>query len=83
MIIKLLTKGINHKSFYQTRIGKLPIEWKISTIGSKCRVGTGGTPSRRQPEYFEGNIPWVKTTPLGRAENTYAIFGELRTAYCT
>lgn len=61
---KLLTKGIGHKSFYQTNIGEIPLEWKVSTIGSECKVGTGGTPSRRKPEYFEGNIPWVKTTEI-------------------
>jgi type I restriction enzyme S subunit len=61
---KLLTKGIGHKFFCQTSIGEMPVEWKVSTIGSECKVGSGGTPSRRKPEYFEGNIPWVKTTEL-------------------
>jgi restriction endonuclease S subunit len=29
-----------------------------------CRIGSGGTPSRRRPDYFDGGIPWVKTTEV-------------------
>jgi type I restriction enzyme S subunit len=32
-----------------------------SKIGEIARVKTGGTPSRKKPKYFSGNIPWVKT----------------------
>lgn len=33
-------------------------------LSELCRVGSGGTPSRKHPEYFGGNIPWVKTTEV-------------------
>ena len=29
------------------------------TLGEKCRLMGGGTPSRKTPEFFQGNIPWV------------------------
>ncbi|MFI5926379.1 restriction endonuclease subunit S [Micromonospora sp. NPDC051543] len=29
-----------------------------------CQIGSGGTPSRRRPDYFGGDIPWVKTTEV-------------------
>lgn len=29
-----------------------------------CEIGSGGTPSRRNPSYFGGDIPWVKTTEV-------------------
>lgn len=37
-------------------------DWSMDEIGGLYKVTTGGTPSRRQPEYFRnGTIPWVKT----------------------
>ena len=35
--------------------------WKKSVIGQCCKVGSGGTPNRKNPEYYQGTIPWIKT----------------------
>ena len=32
------------------------------------KIGTGGTPSRKKPEYYGGNTSWVKTTEV---QNSY------------
>jgi len=61
---ELLTKGIGHKEFRDTDIGTIPRQWKASTVGRECIVGTGGTPSRKHAEYFGGSIPWVKSTEV-------------------
>lgn len=61
---QLLTKGIGHKKFKEISLGKIPFEWKSSILGEHSKVGTGGTPSRNNEEYFQGNIPWVKTTEI-------------------
>lgn len=61
---RLLTKGLKHTNYHQTEIGRVPVEWKISTIGKEFKLGTGGTPSRNNPSYFKGNIPWIKTTEI-------------------
>lgn len=39
-------------------------KWPVEKIGSTIEVGTGGTPSRSNVEYFNGDIPWVKSTEL-------------------
>jgi restriction endonuclease S subunit len=43
-----------------------PNTFKFETkpLGEICQTGTGGTPSRKRPEYFGGGIPWVKTTEV-------------------
>jgi type I restriction enzyme S subunit len=33
----------------------------VSKISKICAVSSGGTPSRSKPEYYNGNIPWIKT----------------------
>lgn len=55
-----------HKAFNgQLKIDneELSIEdWEDTTIGECCRLGSGGTPSKSHPEYYEnGDIPWLKT----------------------
>lgn len=35
--------------------------WETKPIGDVFRVVTGGTPSRNSSEYWNGDIPWVKT----------------------
>ena len=40
-------------------------EWKKLSLGELGTWGSGGTPSRANPDYFKGSIPWVKTGELG------------------
>lgn len=35
--------------------------WEDATLGRICNIGSGGTPSRTRPQFYEGDIPWVKT----------------------
>ncbi|MGC9123919.1 MAG: restriction endonuclease subunit S [Thermoplasmata archaeon] len=58
---ELLTKGIGHKEFKDTEIGRIPKEWevnKLSDIVIKAKMG--GTPRRDISEYWNGEIPFVK-----------------------
>src|SRR6187399_1338692 len=43
----------------------LPAGWTSATLEQVALWGSGGTPSRQKPEFFSGNIPWVKTGELG------------------
>ncbi|MCB9294900.1 MAG: restriction endonuclease subunit S [Lewinellaceae bacterium] len=43
--------------------------WVTVKIGEIIKVTSGGTPSRKKPEYYNnGNIPWVKTGDLKEKE---------------
>ncbi len=40
-------------------------EWKEYNIGELCsRVCSGGTPSSKHQEYYDGNIPWLNTKEI-------------------
>lgn len=41
------------------------MSWRYLKIEDFCSTGSGGTPSRSKPEYYEGgNIPWIKSGDL-------------------
>ena len=45
--------------------GKLPKGWELTTFGELYNTGSGGTPSRKRPEFFVGgSIDWVKSQEL-------------------
>lgn len=43
-------------------------KWALVRLGDVVTWSSGGTPSRKHPEYYSGDIPWVKT---GELNNTY------------
>ncbi len=46
-------------------LGDIPKDWEVTTFGELYNTGSGGTPSRSRPEYFEnGTIDWVKSKEL-------------------
>jgi type I restriction enzyme S subunit len=42
----------------------LPLNWSLVKIGDVCKTTSGGTPSRKNPKYYDGKIPWVKSGEL-------------------
>jgi type I restriction enzyme S subunit len=44
----------------------------MKTLGEIFEIGSGGTPSKTHPEYYDGNIPWVKTGDL-KDEYLYSV----------
>lgn len=39
-------------------------EWKTTRLDDLCSTYSGGTPSRSNPEYYNGNIKWIKSGEL-------------------
>ena len=50
---------------------QVPEGWELKTIEDVCStISSGGTPDRGNPDYFNGNIPWVK---MGDLKSDYII----------
>lgn len=47
---------------------EVPGNWCWTYLKDIAQWGSGGTPSRKNPAYYDGNIPWVKT---GELEDDY------------
>lgn len=43
---------------------RVPGNWCWTTLGTVAQWGSGGTPSRKNSEYYKGNILWIKTGEL-------------------
>lgn len=41
--------------------GEMPTDWKIVKLGSICNCALGGTPSRKNDSYWNGDIPWINS----------------------
>jgi type I restriction enzyme S subunit len=45
-------------------VNGVPEGWTKGVVSDFYITASGGTPSRKNPEYFSGEIPWVKTQEL-------------------
>jgi type I restriction enzyme S subunit len=48
----------------KTEVGLVPEQWKIEKLGDICTISTGTTPSTNRKEYYQGHIPFIKTTEI-------------------
>ena len=53
--------------------------WKRTALGELSKTTSGGTPSRKRKDYYDGTIPWVKSGELndGYIENSDEHISEL------
>ena len=50
--------------------------WKYLSIGDCATVMGGGTPSTKNPEYWDGDISWISPKDLSNNTNKYVSRGE-------
>ena len=45
--------------YKQTEVGVIPEEWQCARMSEIAKLESGHTPSKREPSYWGGSIPWV------------------------
>ena len=50
--------------YKQTEVGDIPEDWQVMRLGDFSTISAGGTPSRANRMYWNGNIPWVTTSEI-------------------
>ena len=48
-------------TFNETEIGPIPAEWKLERLSGMASVSTGGTPSTKVDEYWNGSTNWLRS----------------------
>jgi type I restriction enzyme, S subunit len=57
--------GHESADFADSALGQIPKGWEVKKLETLYRTSSGGTPSRKNLEYYEeGTIDWVKTGEL-------------------
>jgi type I restriction enzyme S subunit len=63
---KLFTEGLRNEPQKQTEIGPVPESWDVVALSDVCRFQSGGTPSKKNPKFWQGTIPWVSPKDMKR-----------------
>ena len=68
---KLFSEGIGHTEFKDTKIGRIPKDWEVVSLGNALsKIVGGGTPSRSISEYWNGEIPWASVKDFTKARRS-------------
>jgi len=50
--------------YKQTEVGMIPEDWEVKRLGQLATITAGGTPSRTNAQYWNGDIPWITTSEV-------------------
>ena len=66
---ELLTKGVGHKEFKETEIGRIPKEWEVVRLGEVADLNRGrfAHRPRNEPKFYGGKIPFIQTGDINEA----------------
>jgi len=67
---QLLTRGIGHKEFRDSEIGRIPKSWNVSRLGDVAKVERGkfSHRPRNAPEFYGGKIPFIQTGDIAKTK---------------
>jgi len=79
----LLSRGLNENGvvrpkasersdlYRDTRVGQVPREWDVGLLDSFATRGSGHTPNKNVPSYWDGGIRWVSLADSERLDNVW------------
>jgi type I restriction enzyme S subunit len=62
-----LRSGQTHK-FKDSSLGRIPMDWEVELLDVLATRGSGHTPNKRRPEYWNGGIKWVSLSDSSKLD---------------
>ncbi|QNI62106.1 restriction endonuclease subunit S [Synechococcus sp. TAK9802] len=62
-------------SFDESELGEIPRGWKFETLGALTSWSSGSTPSKKNPDYWGGSVPWISANSM---KDIFAMNSELK-----
>ncbi|MDP9176940.1 MAG: restriction endonuclease subunit S [Gemmatimonadota bacterium] len=60
----LFSQGLRGQAQKETEVGPVPENWAVVTLEKVCSLSTGTTPSTKRPDYYAGDVPFIKTADI-------------------
>lgn len=57
--------------YKQTEVGVIPDDWDVVLLDSVAKRGSGHTPDKAHPEYWDGEIKWISLQDTARLDRLY------------
>jgi type I restriction enzyme S subunit len=74
VISHAVTKGLNADAPMSDSgldwLGKVPKHWQVKRLKFAAQIGNGSTPSRENPEYWDGWFPWLNSSVVNLPQVT-------------
>ncbi|MGO0306884.1 restriction endonuclease subunit S [Endozoicomonas acroporae] len=75
---KLFTQGVGtqdidgrwqpHTEFQESELGRIPTGWAVTKLDELVTRGSGHTPDKQHPEYWNGGIKWISLADSSRLD---------------
>ena len=64
--------GHERTALVDSEMGRVPSGWDVTTVDDTFEINGGGTPSKKQPEYWDGgSVTWYSPSDLTRAGSMF------------
>ncbi len=57
--------------YRQTEVGVIPEDWEVALLDKVAKRGSGHTPNKKHPEYWNGDIKWISLADSNALDDLY------------
>jgi type I restriction enzyme, S subunit len=63
--------SLHHIEFKDSPLGRIPVGWDCQLLDKVAKRGSGHTPDKKKPEYWNDGVKWVSLTDSSKLDQLY------------